>query len=51
MEQLPEQAVEPFDRQESLLFEIFQTLPKKQREVVYLYYFEDYSIREIATLL
>ena len=51
MEQLPEQSVEPFDRQESLLFEIFQTLPKKQREVVYLYYFEDYSIKEIARLL
>ena len=51
MEQLPEQSVEPFDRQESLLFEIFQTLPKKQREVVYLYYFEDYSIKEIAKLL
>ena len=51
MEHLPEQAVEPFDRQESLLFDIFQTLPKKQREVVYLYYFEDYSIKEIAKLL
>lgn len=51
MEQLPEQSVEPFDRQESLLFEIFQTLPKKQREVVYLYYFEGYSIREISQLL
>lgn len=51
MEHLPEPSVEPFDRQESLLFEIFQTLPKKQREVVYLYYFEDYSIREIAKLL
>ena len=51
MEQLPEQVVEPFDRQESLLFEIFQALPKKQREVVYLYYFEDYSIKEIAKLL
>lgn len=51
MEQLPEQAAEPFDRQESLLFEIFQTLPAKYREVVYLYYFEDYSIKEIAALL
>lgn len=51
LEQLPEQAVTPFDKQESLLFEIFQTLPKKQREVVYLYYFEDYSIKEIAKLL
>ena len=51
MEQLPEPSVEPFDRQESLLFEIFQTLPRKQREVVYLYYFEDYSIKEIASLL
>lgn len=51
MEHLPEQTVTPFDKQESLLFEIFQTLPQKQREVVYLYYFEDYSIKEIAKLL
>lgn len=55
MEQLPEQPAEPFveqfDKQESLLFEIFQTLPKKQREVVYLYYFEDYSVKEIGQLL
>lgn len=51
MEHLPEPSAAPFDKQESLLFEIFQTLPKKQREVVYLYYFEDYSIREIADLL
>ncbi len=52
LENCPEPAaVEPFDRQESLLFEIFQTLPTKQREAVYLYYFEDYSIREIASIL
>lgn len=51
MEQLPEQGVEPFDRQEGLLFEIIQTLPPKQREVVYLYYFEDYSIKEISQIL
>ena len=51
MEQLPEQSVEPFDRQEGLLFEIVQTLPTKQREVVYLYYFEDYSIKEISQIL
>ncbi len=54
-EELPEQPVEPFveqfDKQESLLFEIFQSLPKKQREVVYLYYFEDYSVKEISQLL
>lgn len=51
MERLPEPAIEPFDRQEGLLFEIFQTLPKKQREAVYLYYFEDYSIKEISQIL
>ena len=51
MEHLPEPSVDPFDRQESLLFDIFQTLPGKQREVVYLYYFEDYSIKEIAHIL
>lgn len=55
LEELPEQTVEPFveqfGKQESLLFEIFQSLPKKQREVVYLYYFEDYSVKEIGQLL
>lgn len=51
METLPEASVTPFDRQEGLLFEIFQSLPNKQREVVYLYYFEDYSVKEISRLL
>ena len=26
-------------------------LPEKYREVIYLYYYEDYSIRELAALL
>ena len=51
MEHLPEPSVDPFDRQESLLFDIFQPLPGKQREVVYLYYFEDYSLKEIDHIL
>lgn len=51
LEDLPEPLVEDFDKQEGLLFEIFQSLPKKQREVVYLYYFEDYSIKEISHIL
>ncbi len=51
METLPEASVTPFDRQEGLLFEIFQSLPNKQREVVYLYYLEDYSVKEIGRLL
>lgn len=51
LEQLPEQSIEPFDKQSGLLFEIVQTLPSKQREVVYLYYFEDYSIKEISQIL
>ncbi len=50
-EQLPEPSIEPFDKQGGLLFEIIQTLPSKQREVVYLYYFEDYSIKEISQIL
>ncbi len=48
---LPEQYVSPLDKRSDLLFEIFRTLPKKQREAVYLYYFEDYSVKEIAKLL
>lgn len=50
-EHCPEPSVEPFNKQSELLFEIFQTLPVKQREVVYLYYLEDYSIKEIASML
>ena len=35
----------------SELFYAVQKLPVRYREVVHLYYYEDYSIREIAALL
>lgn len=33
------------------LYEEIMQLPEKYREVIYLYYYEDYSIRELAALL
>ena len=32
------------------LFDVITTLPEKYREVLYLYYYEEYSIREISKL-
>ena len=50
---LEEQLDQPvFDRpEESELFERVMALPKKYRLTVYLYYYEGYSIKEIANLL
>ncbi len=36
---------------QSDLFDALQRLPTKYREVIYLYYYEEYSIREIAEIL
>ena len=33
------------------LFDVITTLPEKYREVLYLYYYEEYKIREIAKIL
>lgn len=50
---LEEQTAEPvFSQPEySDLFYAVQDLPVRYREVVHLYYYEEYSIREIAALL
>lgn len=37
--------------EESMLFEAVMQLPKKYRQVMHLYYYEDYSVREISKLL
>lgn len=50
---LEEQTAEPvFSQPEhSELFYAVQKLPVRYREVVHLYYYEEYSVREIAALL
>lgn len=35
----------------SALFEAVASLPEKYRSVVHLYYYEDYSVKEIAQIL
>lgn len=37
--------------EESALFEAVASLPEKYRSVVHLYYYEDYSVKEIAQIL
>ena len=37
--------------QDSELFETVMNLPEKYRIVIHLYYFEDYSVHEIATVM
>lgn len=39
------------DPEESALFYAVMSLPAKYRQVVHLYYYEDYSVKEIAQLL
>jgi RNA polymerase sigma-70 factor (ECF subfamily) len=39
------------DREQSDLLSQIQTLPAKYREVLYFYYYEEYSIREMASIL
>lgn len=42
----------PFeDQEEHALFEEVMKLPEKYREVIHLYYYEDFSAREIARIL
>ena len=40
-----------FEPEKSELFWAVQKLPPRYREVTYLYYYEEYSIKEIAKLL
>ncbi|MBD5139425.1 MAG: sigma-70 family RNA polymerase sigma factor [Ruminococcus sp.] len=53
MESLPEQAemAGSPENEESELFEKLMSLPEKYREILYLYYYEDYPTKEIAKLL
>lgn len=46
---LLEQVVQ--NSEDEALFDIVMTLPVKYRELIYFYYFEDYSIQEIANIL
>ena len=39
------------DSQSEELFEAVMKLPEKQRTVIHLFYYEDYSIKEIAEIL
>ena len=39
------------DSQSEELFEAVMKLPEKQRTVIHLFYYEDYSIKEIADIL
>ena len=39
------------DSQSEELFEAVIKLPEKQRTVIHLFYYEDYSIKEIADIL
>ena len=38
-------------KEESRLFEAVMDLPKKYRQAIHLYYYEDYSTAEIAEIL
>lgn len=44
-------AVSEIDMDGSQLYTAVTSLPEKYRSVVHLYYFEDYSVREIAQIL
>ena len=42
----------PFEQEEdSRLFDAVMRLPKKYRIAIHLFYYEDYSVREIAEIL
>lgn len=46
-----EEAYELFSREHSELYEAVMALSSKYRIIVHLYYFEDYSVKEIAKIL
>ena len=54
MQEVPEQEKAffhiPYVGEDETLWEVF-TLPEKYRNPIYLFYYEDYSIREIAEVL
>lgn len=49
MGEIPEKNYE--EKEDSLLLDKIMELPVKYREVLYLYYYEEYSVREIGELL
>lgn len=50
LEELP--CAAPFQTEEQLaLYQAVMALPEKYRTVLYLFYYEDYSVREIARIL
>jgi len=51
IEQLPSSEVEPTADQSELLRELVELLPERLRRVLVLYYFEDRSTSEVATML
>ncbi|MBR4026217.1 MAG: sigma-70 family RNA polymerase sigma factor [Lachnospiraceae bacterium] len=52
MQEVKETEVYTFSNEESLtLYDTVMQLPKKYRIVVHLYYYEEYSIKEIADIL
>ena len=40
-----------FDSEEDILLERLMTLPPKYKEVLYLYYYEEYCVKEISELI
>ncbi len=50
-ESLPETAYWDSDRQQSEVIEKILLLPTKYKITLYLYYFEDYSVKELSKLL
>ena len=53
--EVPMESIEEYDataeENDSEVFALVEELPKEDRNVIYLYYFEGYSIREIAEIL
>lgn len=48
---LDEMALETFDKRENEMLELIMGLSPKYRDAVYLYYYEQYSVKEIASLM
>lgn len=46
---IPEIIIE--DKEEKILFDEIMALPEKYREVIYLYYYEEYPIKDISKIL
>lgn len=48
---LNELTLPSFDKRESEMLELIMSLSPKYRDVIYLYYYEQYSIKEISSML